>query len=193
MQSKTVMASLKNDQYVLSPPILMSDWVTDEIKRDLRKLPFRDYSNDKAVLVPTPGAGFLQSSGIWTPQRIANALAARGLASAAVSCLTRVDPVPRSAISLAQDRPKAQRHYETMAVQKGLLSDPEEIVLVDDIITRGATTLGGASRLAEAFPRARIRVFATMRTMTLPSEFKAITDPCVGTIRLMGVDCYRRP
>jgi hypothetical protein len=64
---------------------------------------------------------------------------------------------------------------------------------VDDIITRGATTLGGASRLHEAFPKARIRAFAAMRTMTPPSEFKGITDSCVGVITLMGIDTYRRP
>ncbi|MDA4118914.1 MAG: hypothetical protein OK455_11305 [Thaumarchaeota archaeon] len=189
----TVMARLKNDQYILNPPILMSDWVADAIRRDLQKLPFRDYFTHKAVLVPTPGAGLRQTSGIWTPQRIANALAAKGLAMATVPCLKRVEPVPKSATSLGPERPKAQRHYETMAVQKELLSDPEEIVMVDDVITRGATTLGGASRLAEAFPKARIRAFAAMRTMSPPSEFKAITDPCIGMIRLMGVDTYRRP
>jgi predicted amidophosphoribosyltransferase len=193
MQSKTVMARLKNDQYVLNPPILMSDWVADEIKRDLQKLPFRSYFTDKTVLVPAPSSGMRQSSGIWPAQRIAIALAAKGLAMVSVPCLSRVEPVPKSATSFGPERPKAERHYETMAVQKGLLSDPEEIVLVDDVITRGATILGGASRLHEAFPKTRIRAFAAMRTMTPPSEFEAITDPCIGTVRLMGINTYRRP
>jgi phosphoribosylpyrophosphate synthetase len=49
-----------------------------------------------------------------------------------------------------------------MQVQK-VLSEPSNILLVDDIITRGATLLGAASRLAEAFPKAEIRAFAVMR------------------------------
>jgi hypothetical protein len=129
MQSKTVMSLLKNDQYVLSPPVLMSDWVAEEIRRDFQKLPFRGYFTDDTVLVPAPGSGMRQSSGIWPAQRLANALAAKGLAKESVPCLSRVEPVPKSATSSGPDRPKAQRHYETMAVQKELLSDPEEIVL----------------------------------------------------------------
>jgi hypothetical protein len=97
MQSKTVMARLKNDQYMLNPPILMSDWVADEIKKGLQNLPFRDYFTNKTVLVPAPSSGMRQSNGIWPAQRIANALAAKGLAMASVPCLSRVEPVPKSA------------------------------------------------------------------------------------------------
>jgi gamma-glutamylcysteine synthetase len=79
-----------------------------------------------------------------------------------------------------------------MAVQKSF-SDAEEIVLVDDVVTRGATLLGAANRLTEAFPNVRIRAFAAMRTMTPPLVFRAINDPCIGTIELRGIDTFRRP
>ena len=49
-------------------------------------------------------------------------------------------------------RPTAEQHYESISVQ-GILSEPEEILLVDDVVTRGVTLLGCANRLADAFPK----------------------------------------
>ncbi|MDA4132801.1 MAG: phosphoribosyltransferase, partial [Thaumarchaeota archaeon] len=70
-----------------------------------------------------------------------------------------------------------------------------ELLLVDDIVTRGATLLGAANRLAEAFPDARIRGFAAMRTVSNPSDFVDAYQPCTGTIRYreMTGDSLRRP
>jgi hypoxanthine phosphoribosyltransferase len=81
-----------------------------------------------------------------------------------------------------------------MQVQK-LLSEPSNILLVDDIITRGATLLGAASRLAEAFPKAEIRAFAVMRAISSENEFQQEYCPTVGTISLREAqgDTLRRP
>jgi len=68
-----------------------------------------------------------------------------------------------------------------MTVQ-GKLSEPEEIVVVDDIVTRGATLLGAASRLRDSFPHARIVGFAAMRTVSNPDEFEGEYSPCSGSI-----------
>jgi len=106
--------------------------------------------------------------------------------------LSRSTALPRSSTSLASDRPKAKQHYDSMTV-KELLDSPTEIILVDDIITRGATALGAVNKLADSFPDARIRVFAVMRTMSNPLEFSEIIQPCVGTITLSGGDCWRNP
>ena len=104
----------------------------------------------------------------------------------------RVNPLPKSSQVAAQNRPKASMHYDSMNVGD-LLFKPREIVLVDDVITRGATALGAASRLEEAFPSVKIRVFAVMRTISNPDEFSSIIDPRVGKIVLRGEDTYRRP
>ena len=71
---------------------------------------------------------------------------------------------------------------------KELLDSPTEIILVDDVITRGATTLGAVNKLKDAFPNATIRVFAVMRTISNSDEFSEIIQPRVGTIRLVGED-----
>ena len=52
--------------------------------------------------------------------------------------------------------------------------------------TLEATALACVSRLRERLPGANIRTFAMIRTMTNPSEFRGMLDPCTGTIRLSG-------
>jgi phosphoribosylpyrophosphate synthetase len=66
----------------------------------------------------------------------------------------------------------------------GLLPPLSDIVLVDDIVTRGSTMLGAASRLAETFSGVRITAFAAMRTVSNHEEFSAIRDPRIGRIWL---------
>lgn len=107
-------------------------------------------------------------------------------------CLYRAVALPRSSTSLAANRPKAYQHYDSMKVKK-LLFDPKEIVLVDDVITRGATMLGAINKLADAFPNANIKAFAVMRTISDPDQFSEIVQPCTGTISLVGNDTFRDP
>lgn len=51
-----------------------------------------------------------------------------------------------------------------MKVKKTLF-EPDEILLVDDVVTRGATLLGAANKLVDAYPNARISTFAAIRTI----------------------------
>ena len=55
--------------------------------------------------------------------------------------------------------------------------------------------MGAANRLVEAFPSARIRAFAAMRTVSDWMEFSHIYDPRVGRIeyRQDSDDCLRKP
>lgn len=73
--------------------------------------------------------------------------------------------------------PTATQHYESLGVRM-TLSEPREILLVDDIITRGASMLGAANKLRNTFPRARIRGFAAMRTISPLDTFNQAYDPC---------------
>jgi len=70
-----------------------------------------------------------------------------------------------------------------MSVQKRIPEPPAQILLVDDIITRGATALGAANKLAEAFPLAQIRAFAAMRTISDPFKFQSLFNPVIGTVQ----------
>jgi hypothetical protein len=193
--SRNFRKALKGDEYVADPlnqPKLMSDVVAEWIEKEYTSLPFANYFTNKPILVPTPSSSLMKRDTLWVPQRLAKAMVNRGFGQSVVECLDRVTAVRKAATSLASDRPKAAEHYSTMAVQKEL-SEPNEILLIDDVVTRGATLLGAANKLADAFPNTKIRAFAAMRTISPPSTFHAIHDPCVGTINLSGTETFRRP
>ncbi|MDH5431106.1 MAG: hypothetical protein OEW78_04395 [Nitrosopumilus sp.] len=189
-ESRTVMRNLKND-VVLKSGILMSERIAQMIKSNLNDYPFSDYFNENTILIPTPKSSLPQKDDLWVPQRITSALAKNGLGKNE-ECLFRETPLPRSSKVSAPNRPKASQHYDSMRIRE-LLFKPKEIILVDDVITRGATVLGAANRLAEAFPDANIRVFAVMRTISNSNEFSNFIDPCIGTVSLIGIDASRRP
>jgi len=190
--SRDIMIALKNEGFVEEPPILMSQWVAQTIQRNRPALPFASFFQPNTILVPTPKSSLMRPDTLWVPERIATALVRMGLGKEVVPCLVRVKPVRKAASSAPNKRPSSVEHYESIVVQ-GRLSKPDEILLVDDIVTRGATLLGSASRLADAFPEAHIRAFAAMRTISNPSEFNQLYDPCVGTIDLRASGAIRRP
>ena len=189
-RSRTVMRNLKNDE-VLQSGVLMSENIARAIKRGLKNYPFKDYFSQNTILIPVPKSSLLKKDMLWVPQRITSALANIDLGRNE-ECLYRDIPLPKSSTSLASNRPKAFQHYDSMKVRK-LLFDPKEILLVDDVITRGATVLGAVNKIADAFPNARIRAFVVMRTISNPEEFSEIVQPCVGTIMLSGENTIRNP
>jgi predicted amidophosphoribosyltransferase len=191
--SKDVMFVLKRDGYVGKQKILMSEWIAQTIQRRIIDLPFASFFQSNTILVPTPKSSLMKPNSLWVPQRIATALVRVGLGKDVSSCLVRNKAVPKAAFCAPSDRPTAAQHYESMGVQ-GSLSNSDEILLIDDVVTRGATLLGAANRLAQVFPQSRIRAFAAMRTISNPSEFEKVYNPCIGTIDLWeSGDTYRRP
>ena len=195
--ARDFMLALKNERFVEDPqtgnPVLMSEWIAKTIQRNITTLPFASFLKPNTILIPTPKSSLTRPGTLWVPERIALALTKMGFGNKAISCLTRTKSVPKAASSLAKNRPTAIDHYKSMSVT-GILSKTEEIVLVDDVVTRGATLLGAANRLADAFPETHIRAFAAMRTISNPAEFNGLYDPCVGTIELReSGDTLRRP
>ncbi len=188
-KSRTLMRNLKNDA-VASSGMPMSSVIALDIKKGLANYPFSDYFNNSNILIPIPKSSKLPRNGLWVPQRLTAALEREGL-GISKECLIRKISLPRSSTALATDRPKAHQHYKSMEAKP--LIDANDIVLVDDIITRGATVSGAADKIKDAFPHARIRVFAAIRTISDPAKFSNFVDPCTGTIELSGVDTFRTP
>jgi len=190
--ARTVMTFLKNDK-VMNSGILTSEYMAQIIKKEINRLPFENYFNSNTILIPAPKSSLLKPGTLWVPERLTTALIKNGLGKASESCLERIKAVSRSSGQrIGANRPKAFQHFESMNVKK-LLFEPKEIILVDDVITRGATVLGGVNRLAEAFPSSKIRAFAMMRVMSDPDDFSDVEDPCVGIVTMIGEDTSRVP
>jgi phosphoribosylpyrophosphate synthetase len=197
-RSRTMMRYLKTDTVLRLPSrksttILTSSFISQRIKKNISILPFADFFKTNPVLIPIPRSSLTYSQGLWVPQRLANALIQHELGKDVVECLERVIPLNKAATSLAENRPKAAQHYVSLEVKEILSEPPKEILLVDDIITRGATIFGAANKLADVFPQARIRAFAAMRTISPPFVFQNTYDPCVGTIMIDNHNTFRRP
>jgi len=100
--------------------------------------------------------------------------------------------VPKSAFAATGLRPKPLDHYASIAVTP-MVADRDELCLVDDVVTKGATLLAAATRLHEAYPNAKIVAFALVRTMGFVEDIERIVEPCFGTISRSGDEAVREP
>jgi len=97
-------------------------------------------------------------------------------------CIERVNPVRKSSFQTnADSRPSVEEHYDSLSVTPVLL-EPDQITLIDDVLTLGRTTLACVQRLNETFPKTEIRIFALVRTQSLIPNIEKIIDPSFGVI-----------
>lgn len=156
--------------------------------------PLVDFFDSTAVLVPVPGSQPRNSDVVSITEQLAAALVREGLGQAAWAGLRRVRAVGKSATAAPGERPTVAKHFESFAVEcADSIPKSRHFVLVDDVVTKGRTLLAAAARLQEAFPCARIRAFALLRTMGLVPEVNRLLDPCVGEIRWKSGDAHRSP
>jgi len=138
------------------------------------------------ILIPVPSC--TPGGGLNTPAHLADVMVRRGLGLASWRGLKRVHAVHKSAT--AKSRPTVGMHFESLLVD-ALGDPPESIMLIDDVVTKGRTLLAAAARLHIAFPNARIRAFAALRTMGLVPEVPRLFEPWRGCIRWLHGDAQR--
>jgi hypothetical protein len=159
-----------------------------------------------AVLVAMPGCAPRppgRPGALWVPRRICEELCAAGFGRRVEALLARRTPVRKSALAARGARPGVEEHFDSLAVapraaELAMAGGVARITLVDDVITKGATLLAGARRLAEVFPGATVQAFALVRTQ-YPADhprgrqlFRAIVDPVVSTIGFNRYGAWRR-
>ena len=143
------------------------------------------------VLVPVPGSQ-PKIGGTWAAAELAHALVREGVGSRVWPGLRRAYPVRKSATSTQGRRPTVARHYDSLRLEPSALR-LRNVILIDDVITRGRTLLAAAARVREAIPGAQVRAFALLRTMGLTDGVQSLLAPCRGEIRWIRGDAHRIP
>jgi hypothetical protein len=144
------------------------------------------------VLVPIPGSAPRSDGRVSVAEHLALALLNEGLGQGIWRGLRRARAVRKSATAAPGSRPTVGNHYDSFAIEPAA-GRPGQIVLVDDIVTKGRTLLAAAARLQEAFPDTQIRAFALVRTMGLIAGVDRLIEPCIGEIKWRSGDAYRDP
>lgn len=184
--SRDVMLKLKkNTQNGLGDGTTIStaDLVARRLVERRTSLPFAHYFGPEVTAIPIPSSSLKKKDSLWVPYALAQAMQKAGLVGEVLPCAIRRYAVNKAATSLAKDRPLISDHYKSVEIQRTLIS-PASILLVDDVVTRGATFLGVAKRVLEAFPGIEIRCFAAMRAISDETKFQSLVDPCQGLITL---------
>lgn len=144
------------------------------------------------LLVPVPGSAPADDQGRYVATRLAEALLRQGLGRDTWNGLKRIRAVRKSATASPRARPSVASHYESFSIETAAEA-PHSLVLVDDVVTKGRTLFAAAVRLHEAFPAAKIRAFALLRTMGFSPQLRRLLEPCRGFIRWRAGDARRNP
>lgn len=139
------------------------------------------FLNPAVTLVPVPRSAPLREGALWPSRVIADVLHQEGYGRSVEPMLERVTAVTKSAYAARGERPLVHKHKASLRVHADLLA-PEQITLVDDVLTMGRTTAACAELLQGQFPDSTIRIFAMMRTMGFVDEIETVFDPSVGTV-----------
>lgn len=181
-RSRLLCALLKSgDRYFI-------DKYVDRIQREVAEHDqLSGFFSAADILIPVPSC--TPGGGVNAPARLAEVMFRRGLGSASWRGLKRVHAVHKSAT--AKIRPTVAMHFESFLVEALDDSPPDSIMLIDDVVTKGRTLLAAAARVHIAFPKARIRAFAVLRTMGLVPEVPRLFEPWCGCIRWSHGDAQR--
>jgi hypothetical protein len=192
IKSRTLTYQIKSDRGGTIPRLterLAKEIATSESCSRLGKL-----LGLEATLVPCPRSYLLVKGGLWPGEQIAKSLVASGLGKLVEPWLERIKAIPKSSAAEPGKRPKIQDHLSSMRVNaESTIFPPRRIVVIDDVITKGATLIAAVSLLKEKFPTADVKAFALIRTLGLKREFARILDPCIGTVMNLEGEAEREP
>lgn len=154
--------------------------------------PLAGFFCPSSVLVPIPGSAPPLAGTMSVAEHLAIALVREGLGHSIWPGLHRICAVRKSATAAPGSRPTVGNHYDSFAIDAAAAL-PRQVVLIDDVVTKGRTLLAAAARLQEACPNTQIRAFALLRTMGLVAGVNRLLDPCIGEIRWRAGDAHRSP
>jgi len=141
---------------------------------ELRDADFADFFTPASTLVPVPPSAPARTPDtLWPGLSIAEALLRQGLGRDLQKLLVRTVRVPKAHEQSATDRPRIDELVDSLEWQGDFGSDLEEIILVDDVVTRGTTFLAARTVIQQVDPWVDVKGFAAVRTMS----FNVVTEP----------------
>lgn len=145
-------------------------------------------SADNLVLVPVPRNYKTPTSpkneALWPSMLFCNAIKQAGIKCTIDPMLIRKHKVPKSSMASKGDRPSPEVHFQSFELNSNIPSG-NNIVLVDDFLTRGSTFIGAASKILSVFPNINVQAFSVVRTIS-DGNIDEILDPCSGVISYLG-------
>lgn len=188
---RTVRDGVKNDGHIEQLRII--DFVAKRLAEERGNFPcLAEILSADVTLVPIPRSSPLKEGALWPARRICESFMAAGLCLDVRPLLERISPVRVSHLAASGERPEPRDHYSSVQMSSELsLSSPKRILLVDDVVTRGATLMGISTRVAEAVPSATIPCFAVLRP--LRGEIDEILEPVKGEITYQNGTLVRSP
>lgn len=190
--SKSVVLQIKTDGFFAGKQII--PYAVERFEQNLARLEeHQSWFSPNTFLIPTPRSAPIVQGAVWPSHRICEELEGRKLGGRILPCLKRTVAIQKSATARG-NRPDPIDHYNSVEVDSStpLLFQPERLLLVDDVVTRGSTFLGMVPRLQESFPGADILCFALVRTMSR-TEIDSMDAPVSGHITFDGVMPHREP
>lgn len=140
-------------------------WVVERVLRLAPSSPLNGVFAPDSVLVPVPCHAPHRTGSLWPTRALTQWMVPRGLGGSEETMLKRRTAVTQSAPAASDQRPMAVNHLQSFGVRLPL-APPHRIVLVDDVVTTGATMLAGVSAISGAMPNVRVRGFAFFRTVS---------------------------
>ena len=150
-------------------PILAADYVVRLVGGLPPDHPLRALFGPNHVIVPAPGHAL--NPPVKTPLGLlAERLAAAGLGMRYEDAIRRRVAVPKMSLQPPGERFGYVEHLETM--EAGVITSPARVILViDDVVTTGATLYAACLAISDANPGAVVKAFGVARTDQNAGEF----------------------
>lgn len=158
-----IVTAIKNDQ-ALAGDTLASEAIAMLLAAQREEHQgLRDVFNGNASLVPVPRSSPRSKDALWPSLRIAQALERHRLGSEVLVAVERHTKI-RSSHTSGSNRPSVEEHMATLRNCRPINARPSQIILVDDVITKGATVWACRQVIQESLPDVDVVVFAAVST-----------------------------
>ncbi len=155
--SKTVCGHLKNGNVKVTSQVC-------DLMLNHNYPQLTNFINGNVAIVPMPRSAPLSIGALWPSKIIADELVNKGLGGAVFPILNRTTAVPKSSLQTsAKARPTCKIHFDSFTVTPTIIPY-DTIVLVDDVLTLGRTSMAAAQKIKDAYPDYNVKVFTIMRT-----------------------------